>query len=807
MVEQSDSDRASGSGMTSRSSASMVATSDGWLRTLTPQLASILVRTSDQLTSLNWFDRVHPDDVVRARAEQASSIASGTTRRMELQMWLADESWQRVVVGLRPASDGEIVIELEVDSIDVSSHASVTEPLPGPEVAERRASIRNDARVGQNPMIEIDSSGRTVFQSGDWAPYETDSSSDSDADLVDRFLDSEGVREELGPALEAVFVDGRSTSIELQGSSKGHLRVEPIPSPHDSGVTHALLFVGAPGQAAGVSSEPAPMSLSLPRIQPDAVPVERPEHRSLRERVGRIRIWLDRRGITTSQAMAVLGVLLLGLVLRAVDLGNLPTGFHGDEAITGQEAQRVLDEGSIGIYTGSALGQPTLPFYVHAIAIGLFGPTVWATRIVSALAGVLAVGAIYLVIQKRFDHRVGLAASAAFATMTWSIHFGRIAFGLAWWPLLIVVAIALIDRAATTSDPRDWVIAGGVSALGVYVYNSHWSFGFSVAAFMALWLLARRRTSTERIRAAVYGPLGAIVVLIPMVLFMLGDNGYFNHFDVINRRSGTEWTDAGPLDKFQTAIGWYLESWNTLLFDARPDGVDASGVVDQVPLVFVVFAVVGVIVVLRRHRSVFVGLLLVCIAVMPIAPSMTIDALTRRNYALAPLLAILAGIGAIAAADMITARAGPSATRVGAGALALTVLFTSVVPYFTTFRDAGSQQWVFAKELTTSIDAIKVAEQDEPVYVNWYSARHYYNYSTLEFLLDGTPGIDRTPLDQGFIEQPSLELDPTTDRDQVFVLVGDYARQIDALQQLYPTGRIIADQPDPRMITFEVPRG
>ena len=42
--------------------------------------------------------------------------------------------------------------------------------------------------------------------------------------------------------------------------------------------------------------------------------------------------------------------------------------------------------------------------------------------------------------------------------MTWSLHFSRIAFGLAWWPVVVMGSIAALDRARGDRLPLEWIV-------------------------------------------------------------------------------------------------------------------------------------------------------------------------------------------------------------------------------------------------------------------------------------------------------------------------------------------------------------
>lgn len=507
----------------------------------------------------------------------------------------------------------------------------------------------------------------------------------------------------------------------------------------------------------------------------------------------------DRRGA------AIAAVVVFAFLLRSWDLSSLPTGFHGDEGVTGLEANRILSQGSIGPYTGSALGQPTGPFYLVALAVGLFGETIWATRIMSAVAGAVTVAVTYRIVQRRFDHRTGIASALALATMTWSIHFSRIAFGVAWWPLVVVLAVAAIDRAATDQTRRSWFIAGAVSALGLYVYNSHWGFGPAVIAFVAIWVITRLATGkTVRFDALLFGALGAAIVALPMAQYIVDNDGFFNHFEQVSRRSSREWVEAGALGKLQLHVGWYLDVWRALLWQPVFDGADASGLNRPIPTVFVLGAVVGLVELLRRRRTTFLAMTVATLVLLPVTTALTYDAVNRRTYALAPLIAILVGVGAIKLIDLISA-ATESRYSAVASAAAIVVLgvIAGVVPYFTAFRNSDANRGVFAHELTVAATAIDRAGQDDPVYVNWFSPRHAFDYPTLEFLLDGTPGETRAELGQGFI--PDLDLSPSGDArsaDQIFVMIGPYADELGRLEAVNPGGSVLLDRTDPRIVIY-----
>lgn len=574
----------------------------------------------------------------------------------------------------------------------------------------------------------------------------------------------------------------------------------------------APIDVAANSAAAPTSAPPSAQTAQAPTTTPEPTPadVKATDPQAADAKTA----WTERvrqlapGDVSVLRLLTICGVVLFAFLVRTWDLSSLPTGFHGDEGVTGLEAERILSDGSIGVYTGSALGQPTGPFYLDAVTVGMFGNTIWATRILSALAGTLAVFATYRIVERRYDHRTGIACALALATMTWSIHFSRIAFGVAWWPLVVLLAVAAIDQAMTDQTRRSWFIAGALSVLGVYVYNSHWSFGPAVVVAVVLWfvsmLVGRKHI---RFDGLAFGVLGALIVGLPMGKFILDNEGFFNHFNQISRRSSPEWIEAGLGSKISMYIDWYWETWRTLAVTPVFDGTDASGINKPIPLAFAAAALVGLVDIARRRRSLFAAIVVVTLVALPATTTLTSLAIARRTYALAPLVAILAGFGAIALIDLARRTSTNRRAGLSAGAALLVVaLLAGVFPYFTAFRNNPGQRGVFTHELTTAVEAIQLAERDGPVYVNWYSPRQDFRYPTLEFLLDDTPGESRAPVGTEFMPDLDLALSHDIDgRDQLFVLIGPYTDELDRLRNANPTGTIVAQRVEPLIIVYKVP--
>jgi len=139
-------------------------------------------------------------------------------------------------------------------------------------------------------------------------------------------------------------------------------------------------------------------------------------------------------------------IVAAAAVFRLQDLSWIPYGISGDEAIFGLEGQRILHEGPIGPYSPFASGQPAGVLYLASASIWALGSTIFAIRLVPAVAGILTVLALYAYGRRNFGVGTGLVGAALLAVSSWHIAISRFAIPLAAWPLVgLLTAGALVE--------------------------------------------------------------------------------------------------------------------------------------------------------------------------------------------------------------------------------------------------------------------------------------------------------------------------------------------------------------------------
>jgi 4-amino-4-deoxy-L-arabinose transferase-like glycosyltransferase len=492
-----------------------------------------------------------------------------------------------------------------------------------------------------------------------------------------------------------------------------------------------------------------------------------------------------RRALAVEVAAVALTVALaLGLALFR--LPSLPDGLHGDEAVTGLEAWRILREGYIGPYSPSALGQPSGPLYTTALSVWLLGETILALRLPSAVAGALATLALYLAMRRPFGVPTALLGAAMFALLPWRLHLSRVGFPVAWWPLAALLAAWALVVAVRREGLRWWALAGALAGLGVYVYNAHLLLLAALLGFAAVHAAAAGRRRPGRAVAQMGALLTALaLVASPMLLYALSrGEAYASHFQLVSVLGTEEWRGLrGPVERFGYLASRYARYWPALASGGRADYADGTGIVPLVPWWLLGLAGGGLALALRARRPPLALLAAALALLLPLGSALSTHGLARRTYAVAPFLALLAAlpIGALLERRGLWLRRGAGAVLAAAALLALGARATS--DYFVWFAASGEARWTFARELVDASRYMGALPDDS--YVYFLSERWGFDYETRLFLAPDVAGESR-----GREGEPlSLEPDPSRGRP-VWVLLGGRKDLLPELQHRYPGGTV-----------------
>lgn len=498
-----------------------------------------------------------------------------------------------------------------------------------------------------------------------------------------------------------------------------------------------------------------------------------------------------------------MALTVVAAFLRIYRLADLPPGLHGDEALTGLDALRVIDEGWIGPYVGSALGQPTGPLYWTALLFKLSHPSLFILRLSMAILAIATIPTAYLMFRVGFGRWVAVFGTTALVFSVWHLQFSRVGFMVVSMPLVIAIASAMIFWAMRSAGKWPWFLTGLVLGLGVYSYGSYPAFLAAFGAFLAIQLVLLRSRWRALLPRCALLILGAFIVALPMVRFAISESDvYFSHASQVSFYRDPAFTSSESIgDKTAHLTGRVLSGLALLVHHPEldfSDGTGGRGALDPI-LAILAYAGLGIALFRWRRPPYLLAALVVLAGLMVIAFTATNWGDMRRSLVAVPFVYGLAGLGAWELVRLGQRHLGTQvrhAPVIAAGAVLAIAVGWNGYAYFGDYVTKDYVDWVLVGRLVDSLDAAHTF--DDPGEIYFYSARWSYNYETRKFLYPDTPGTDRSR------EFGEFSLDRTHSGPVTYVLLPPYERELAELQQRYPGGTTVQEANDDGTLRYAV---
>lgn len=175
--------------------------------------------------------------------------------------------------------------------------------------------------------------------------------------------------------------------------------------------------------------------------------------------------------------IALISIIILGSVLRLVNLGNSPSGLNADEAALGYNAYSLIETGrdehgniwpvnleSFGDFKPAAYTYILIPF------IKVLGLNEWAVRLPSAIFGITTIFLIYKLAEKTTGS--ALISSLVLAISPWHIHFSRGAWEVNLSTMCIVLAVVSFLNWVSSKKIKYGLISSLSFIFAMYSYQS-----------------------------------------------------------------------------------------------------------------------------------------------------------------------------------------------------------------------------------------------------------------------------------------------------------------------------------------------
>ena len=236
-------------------------------------------------------------------------------------------------------------------------------------------------------------------------------------------------------------------------------------------------------------------------------------------------------------------LFVIALLVRAVNLTQLPFVLNGTEASIGLDLVGVLNGTLTNPFATGWLTNPTLPYTLLAIPLKLLGPSTLAVRLLSPWVGAATVLLVYLLGQRLWGREVGLVAAILLLGSHFHVQFSRMGITNIWDPFMVLLALGLLALAWERADSRRlWLLAGLAIGLNAYFFTSSHLLPLMLLLLLGLTAVFHMRQLITNWRHIVAALGLALVVALPLLLYYNSHPGLYmeraNSLGILDNQSG-----------------------------------------------------------------------------------------------------------------------------------------------------------------------------------------------------------------------------------------------------------------------------
>lgn len=484
-----------------------------------------------------------------------------------------------------------------------------------------------------------------------------------------------------------------------------------------------------------------------------------------------------------------LALSLVALAVRAVALGSLPDTLSGDEGASGLDSAAFVRGARDNPFVASWQSWPALHPALNAVSVALFGQSMAALRLPSAVAGALTVGVLYLAARAMFGLRAAWVAAAYLIVSALHVQWSRTALNNIWDGLVYTLTLGALWYGWQTGRRQMFLLAGLAWGFCLYFYASARALVILVPLVIAVigWLdRPRLRRSLPDLVA-----MGAVAfaVVWPIAWFFL------NYWELF----------LGPM-KLVSVLGPWLEfnvrqsgqpAWLILL---RQLGLGLQAYTftpligwlpDTILLTPAAAALflLGVALLVSRRREARAWVPLLWLLTFSLVAAFSVNTPQHwRFIGVLPACALVVGFGA----DQVLALAGrlwrPLARLAGPLALALTaVMGAAEARVFWDYNFHFDNAGYGAATATRLGNYLRAKSGDWQVAYYGWPRLGWGSIPSLQYLAPHVTGYDMT-LPDGSLNDVTL----TSDR-LVFVFLTAQVERLDEVRAQYPGGRTLRE--------------
>lgn len=488
-----------------------------------------------------------------------------------------------------------------------------------------------------------------------------------------------------------------------------------------------------------------------------------------------------------------LSLTLCGFFVYLYKLADIPSGFHGDEGEVILFSLKILHEGISSLIGVGQHNHPIMTYLPPVLTMKLVGANMLGARLSSSLIGVIIIPIFYFFVKNNWGRQVALF-SAIFLTFShWNIAINRLALMNNQTILIGILTFFFLLRAFESKMYKDFVVAGIVAALNIYLYAGGRIIPIIVFFLLIYQTVKERKSISKYLRNVFVFFLFFVLATLPQALFFIKNPDLFSaRFESIYVFSpgSAYWTSE--VYKNKSVFNVVLEQTKKT-FNISARGGDTGGQygyqgrVLSVPLLF--FLVTGFVVLMQNlTKTKYILLLPWFFLPLVLGEIIMVDPFffPRASPAIPPLFIII-GLGSEFIWRKIKRTPGLISKMI-AFVFILLVAFVVYRDLYTYFVRSEKESFGDPNKYAATKISKHIATLTPDAKVVFLTAPNLYSeFAPIRFL---APNIERINID--FPE--SYPVYKINAQKTVFVIYPNYLDKLNEIRKLNPNGELIIEK-------------
>lgn len=225
-------------------------------------------------------------------------------------------------------------------------------------------------------------------------------------------------------------------------------------------------------------------------------------------------------------------ILLLGIIVRIYNVGEMPNALNVDEASSGYDTFSIMKNGvdrngnelPVVLYAWGS-GQSVLYTLISIPFVAILGLNEFSIRIAMAIIGSISLIVIYYLFKNIFENRwISVIALAFLAICPWHIMKSRWGMDCNLFPDLILIGVLLLVLGIKRKKLIWQILSFIVFGISAYSYATSYLFLPVFVCAVLIYLVIKKEISIKK----AIGYLGIVfVITLPLIIYLI-----INTFDL-----------------------------------------------------------------------------------------------------------------------------------------------------------------------------------------------------------------------------------------------------------------------------------